>query len=281
MSEQILGKDVAQSVIDHLPEFKQTPKLAIITANNDPASKIYVRNKLKKLESLNIPYTEFSFDPDTVDLFYKMIIKIDSLNNDPSYTGIMIQMPLPDVITPSLSYQLFNKIDPIKDVDGFTNTSIAGTICGTNDGYRPCTPAGIIKMLEYANIDVTGKHVVVVGRSDIVGKPIAAMMIGKSATVTVCHSKTVDLKSYTKKADILIVAVGKPSIITSDMVKKGVVLIDVGINRVNGKVVGDIDPQCYTKSSYYTPVPGGVGVVTVAMLMNNVVESANRQVQSK
>jgi len=269
------GKKIAEEIKDNLKseieKFNLQPGLAIIMVGNNPASEIYVRNKLKACEKVGIHAVLHHFK-DAGVTEQEIINCIEKLNIDTSIHGIIVQSPLPlgfneDYIT---SY-----INSNKDVDGFGIESL-GHLASNQEKYLSATPYGIIKMLEYENISITGKHVVIVGRSKIVGRPLALALLNRDATVTITHSKTKNLKEITKLADILIVAVGKSYFITEDYVKNGAVVIDVGINRdLNGKLCGDVD-YLYVKdkASYITPVPGGVGPMTIAMLLTNVVLSA-------
>lgn len=271
MSAKILNGKIAaaearQLCRDYLNKKGVKPGLVIITIGDDPASAVYVRNKIKACEECGIHVKHHKF-PD--DLREKEVIKdiIFLANEDPSVAGIMIQLPLPDGWD---SRELMELIDPRKDVDGLTYTNI-GMLWSGKAMHYPCTAKGIDYLLHENGIDFAGKHVVVVGRSDIVGKPMAAIALENNATVTICHSKTKNLAEHTKMADILVVAVGKPRLITGDMVKPGAVVVDVGINRTENGLVGDVDFDSVAEvAAWITPVPGGVGPMTVAMLMNNV-----------
>lgn len=249
------------------------PKLAVIMVGDNQASKVYVRNKSKACEEIGIEYEEYLLPKETKQK--ELIDLIKRLNENPKVNGILLQSPLPGHLDIN---KAFKTIDYRKDVDGFTPTS-AGKLSIGEDTFVSCTPLGVIKMFEEYNIDLTGKSVVILGRSNIVGKPLIHCCLNKNATVTVCHSKTKDLKEYTKRADILIAAIGKSKFVTEDMVKNGVVVIDVGINRgKDGKLTGDVDfENVAKKASYITPVPGGVGPMTIAMLMNNVIKAAKEQ----
>ena len=270
MSAKILnGKTAAaearQFCRDYLNKKGITPGLVIITIGDDPASAVYVRNKIKACEECGIHAMHYKFHEDTnVETVKKTILLA---NEDSTIAGIMIQLPLPNGWD---DRGLIELIDPKKDVDGLTYNNIARLWSGEAMHY-PCTAKGIEYLLHENGIDFAGKHVVVVGRSDIVGKPMAAIALENNATVTICHSKTKNLAEHTKMADILIVAVGKPGLITGDMVKPGAVVVDVGINRTENGLVGDVDFDSVAEvASWITPVPGGVGPMTVAMLMNNV-----------
>lgn len=271
------GKKLAQKIRLELKteaeKFKTRPKLAVILVGNDPASKIYVRNKNKACEEVGINYEEHVLEETTK--MEDLLQLIDRLNSDDSINGILLQAPLPKHLEIN---RAFEEISPIKDVDGFNPINIGKLLIG-EDEFISCTPYGIIKMLEEYNIPIQGKNAVVVGRSNIVGKPLAQCLLNKNATVIICHSKTENLSNYTKNADILISAVGKADLITADMVKEGATVIDVGMNRNdNGKLCGDVDFENVKEiASYITPVPGGVGPMTITMLMNNVIKAYKMQ----
>ena len=237
--------------------------LVVISVGNDEASRVYVKQKEKMALGVGYNFLNLHFDSIEED---ELIKKIEELNNDPEITGIIVQLPLPSYLNKD---NILNKVSPLKDVDGLTNNNLLKLV-KKQEGLVPCTPKGIISLLDYYKIDVVGKNVVIVGRSELVGLPLFHLLLNKNATVTLCHSKTKDLKYYTKEADILIVAVGKSEFITPDMIKENACLIDVGINRVDGKLYGDCDRNCIDKSSLITPVPGGVGPMTVISLMENV-----------
>lgn len=249
------------------------PKLAVIMVGDNPASKVYVKNKSKACNEVGILYEEYLLEEDTTQ--EELIKLIKKLNEDKSINGILLQSPIPQHLDIN---EAFKAITYAKDVDGFTPSSV-GKLCIGEDTFISCTPYGVMKMFEEYNIDLTGKNVVILGRSNIVGKPLIQCCLQKHATVTVCHSKTKNLDEYTKQADIIISAIGKPKFVTSDMVKDGVIVIDVGINRdENGKLVGDVDfENVKERASYITPVPGGVGPMTIAMLMNNVIKATIQQ----
>ena len=271
------GKKQAQKIRLELKteaeKFKTRPKLAVILVGNDPASKIYVRNKNKACEEVGINYEEHVLEETTK--MEDLLQLIDRLNSDDSINGILLQAPLPKHLEIN---RAFEEISPIKDVDGFNPINVGKLLIG-EDTFISCTPYGIIKMLEEYNIPIQGKNAVVVGRSNIVGKPLAQCLLNKNATVIICHSKTENLSNYTKNADILISAVGKANLITADMVKEGATVIDVGMNRNdNGKLCGDVDFENVKEiASYITPVPGGVGPMTITMLMNNVIKAYKMQ----
>ena len=244
------------------------PTLAVIQIGDDEASNIYINSKRKSCENVGINFIHAKFNEDSTE--QEIINKIIEFNNDNYINGILIQLPLPKKFD---TYKLLNLINKNKDVDGLTDINM-GLLFKDNNNLIPCTPQGIIRLLEEYNIDLLGKHAVIVGRSNLVGKPLAMLLLQSGATVTICHSKTVDLKQYTKQADILICAVGKKDLITKDMVKENAVVVDVGMNRVDGKLYGDVDFENIKDiASYITPVPGGVGPMTVAMLLSNVLKN--------
>lgn len=250
------------------------PKLVVILVGQDPASLSYIRQKQKACAETGIEWEQFDYETDVTT--GQLIDKIHELNLDGDVHGILVQLPLPkDVYAPDV----LRAIDPKKDVDGFTAYNLGKMFLSTEfEHLAPCTPLGVIRMLEYYDVEIKGAEVVVVGHSNIVGKPLAMMLLNRSATVTVCHIDTKDLASHTKRADILCVAVGKPNLITEDMVKDGAVVIDIGVNRKDdGKLVGDCDFENISKkASMITPVPGGAGPMTVACLMENTVTAAKR-----
>ena len=271
-----LAKKIRQEVKIECDELKNNgiiPKLAVIMVGENPASKVYVKNKSRACDEVGIEYEEFLLDEKTTQKELNSLIK--KLNEDKKISGILLQSPLPNNLDIN---QAFKTISYIKDVDGFTPTSVGKLSIG-EDTFISCTPYGVIKMLEEYKIDLAGKHVVILGRSNIVGKPLMLCCLAKNATVTICHSKTKNIEEYIKEADILIAAIGKAKFVTKDMVKKGAVVIDVGINRTDdGKIVGDVDFENVEKiASYITPVPGGVGPMTVAILMSNVIKAAKIQ----
>ena len=274
------GKELASKIRLRLKEevselIKQgvKPKLAVIMVGNDKASTVYVRNKSKACEEIGIEFEEFLLDENTTQ--NELLNIIYDLNKRNDIHGILLQSPIPERL---YIREAFNAIDYRKDVDGFNPINV-GKLCIGEDSFVSCTPSGVIRMLEECNIDIEGKRAVIIGRSNIVGKPLIQCLLNKNATVTVCHSKTQNLKEITKEADILIAAIGKPKFVKEDMVKNGAVVIDVGINRnEEGKLVGDVDFENVSKkASYITPVPGGVGPMTVAMLMENVIKSAKHK----
>ncbi len=274
-----LAKNVRENLKKDVDELKKkgiVPRLAVILVGEDKASQIYVKNKSKACIEVGVEYEEILLDENTSR--EKLLNIIDDLNKREDITGILLQSPIPKHLDIN---EAFRKISPDKDVDGFNPVSI-GKLCLNQDTFVSCTPYGIMKMFEAYNVDLDGKDAVIIGRSNIVGKPMALSMLNKNATVTICHSKTKNLKEITKKADILVAAVGKKHFVTADMVKEGAVVIDVGINRTEEGLFGDVDfENVKEKASLITPVPGGVGPMTVAMLINNVVKCAKNMIAQK
>lgn len=275
------GKAVAQSwkqeMRSMLADCKEQPCLAVISVGDDPASQVYIRNKRKACEEMGIKFEDCHFDEDynLSDISRTIIFK---LNVDKAINGIILQLPL--ARQRYCEDGMIAHITPEKDVDGLTAANQGRlAVGGCWNGFVPCTPLGICKLLDaYGLGNLSGKHAVIVGRSKLVGKPLMHMLLERNATVTVCHSQTQDLAAYTRQADILVVAVGKPGLITAEMVKPGAVVIDVGMNRVNGKLCGDVDFNGVKEvAGYITPVPGGVGPMTVAALMHNTICAALRQ----
>ncbi len=279
MYKIIDGKVISQTVKDRVAievaDLKQkgiTTGLAVIIVGEDPASKVYVANKKKACEALGIISEEYAL-PETTTMG-ELLALIDTLNKKESINGILCQLPLPKHLNED---EVINAISPEKDVDAFHPQNVGKIMLGDYD-FVPCTPAGVMEMLNYEGIDITGKNCVVIGRSNIVGKPMGMLLLHKNGTITICHSKTKNLKEVCAAADILVVAVGRPNFVTADMVKEGAVVIDVGINRVDGKLVGDVDFNAVKdKCAAITPVPGGVGPMTIAMLMQNTVTAAKKQ----
>lgn len=279
MAKIIDGKVISASVkerveteVSALKEKGITVGLAVIIVGEDPASKVYVSNKKKACENLGIISEEYALPESTTN--EELLALIEELNNKPSINGILCQLPLPRHLDEKL---IINSIDPEKDVDAFHPFNVGKIMIG-DFYFLPCTPAGVMEMLKYENIEVEGKNCVVIGRSNIVGKPMNMLLLHQNGTVTVCHSKTKNLKEICKNADILVAAVGRPKFVTEDMVKEGAVVIDVGINRVDGKLCGDVDfENVKNKVSAITPVPGGVGPMTIAMLMQNTLTAAKKQ----
>ena len=270
MTKLIDGKTVAKEILDNLADevlfLNKKPCLAVIIVGNDSASKIYVN--LKKKKALELGFNSIVIELPENTLEKDLIYKIEELNSDENVNAILVQMPLPKHINP---LKIIETISPQKDVDCFHPYNVGNISIGKKSYVYPCTPKGIIRLLEYYDIKIEGKHAVVIGRSNIVGRPLSQMLINENATVTICHSKTKNLSEITKTADILISAVGKPNLVTENMVKDGVVIIDVGMNRLeNGKLCGDVDfENVKDKASYITPVPGGVGPMTICSLMVN------------
>ena len=279
MSRLIDGKVISAAVkervkneVAQLNEKGITVGLAVIIVGEDPASKIYVANKKKACEALGIISEEYALPESTTE--EELLGLIDTLNAKKSINGILCQLPLPRHLDEK---RIINAISPEKDVDAFHPVNVGRIMIGDYD-FVPCTPAGIMEMLAYENIETEGKRCVVIGRSNIVGKPMAMLLLHKNGTVTICHSKTRNLKEICLGADILVAAVGKAKFVTADMVKEGAVVIDVGMNRENGKLCGDVDFEAVKdKASAITPVPGGVGPMTIAMLMQNTLTAAKRQ----
>lgn len=249
---------------------ERAPCLAVILVGDDPASQVYVRNKHRACEACGITSLQFALPADTAQA--ELLALIDRLNNDAGVDGILCQLPLPSHLDEDA---VTDAIAPEKDVDGFHPVNVGKMLAG-KDCFLPCTPAGVIEMLKYEKIPIAGKHAVVIGRSNIVGKPAAALLLRENATVTVCHSRTADLKETVKTADIVVAAVGRPGFVTADMLKPGCAVIDVGINRLaDGTLAGDVDFAAAKEiAGAITPVPGGVGPMTIAMLMMNTVKSA-------
>lgn len=267
-----LAKKIRGQVKERVEKLKKegiNPKLAVIMVGEDPASKVYVRNKSKACNEVGIEYEEFILNENIeMDKLLELISKLNERND---IHGILLQSPIPKHLN---IYKAFETIDYRKDVDGFHPINI-GRLALNKQTFISCTPYGIMKMLEEYKIELQGANVVILGRSNIVGKPLAGCLLNKDATVTICHSKTKNMEEITKKADILISAIGKPKFVKANMVKQGAVVIDVGINRLETGLVGDVDfEEVEKKASYITPVPGGVGPMTIAMLLQNVVIAA-------
>ena len=282
-AQPIDGVELSRQIRDHLSQRAQAlaaqgrrPGLAVILVGDDPASAVYVRNKVKACEAhgLHSVFEKYEASLAEVDLLQR----IRTLNADPSIHGILVQMPLPRHIDP---HRVIETIAVHKDVDGFSTLS-AGELMSGLPGFRPCTPYGCMKLIESTGMDIRGRHAVVIGRSNTVGKPMALLLLQAHATVTVCHSATPDLGLHTRQADILVAAVGRRHMVTADMVKPGAVVIDVGINRnEQGKLQGDVDFDAVSEvAGWITPVPGGVGPMTITMLLVNTVEAAERSLQA-
>lgn len=276
MAKIIDGKSIADEIYRELREevsaLKDKPGLAVVLVGNDPASIVYVRNKERACKRLGLNYKLLKF-PQSISRD-ELLSSIRTLNEDREINGIIVQMPLPKHLD---AFDVVSNIDPLKDVDGLHPDNLGRLLSG-KPRIIPCTPLGIIELLKRENIDIRGKNAVIVGRSNLVGKPLFHLLLSLDATVTVCHSKTIDLKRETSRADILVCAVGVPRLITVDMVKEGAIVIDVGINKVEDKLVGDVDFERVKEiATVITPVPGGVGPMTVAMLMKNVITAYRLQ----
>jgi methylenetetrahydrofolate dehydrogenase (NADP+)/methenyltetrahydrofolate cyclohydrolase len=302
------GKAVAKEIRDELgarvakvrAQLGRPPGLVILLIGDDPASEVYVRNKLKTAEESGMSVNLESM-PGTTTLD-ETLAAVRRLNEDPQVDGILVQSPLPAAMGNGAEQKVFETIDPRKDVDGFSPIS-AGNLVQNRPGFAPCTPAGVIELLERSNIEIAGKRAVVIGRSDIVGKPMAMLLLHRNATVTICHSRTQDLAARAAEADLLVAAIGRPAMVTKDYVKPGAVVIDVGINRVTDAdeakrifagdpkrlesfarrgsiLVGDVHPNVREIAGALTPVPGGVGPLTIAMLMANTVKAAEMRAAS-
>jgi len=280
MSQLIDGKKLAKEIreelkleVDELKKQGITPKLAVILVGEDPASKVYVKNKSKACDKAGIEFEEYLLSANTTE--EELFDLIQKLNNKDDVDGILLQSPVPKHININKAFSL---ISPNKDVDGFNPVNVGKLTIG-EDAFVSCTPYGIVKMLEAYDINVEGKNVTILGRSNIVGKPLIQCMLKKNATVTVCHSKTQNIEEILKRSDVIISAIGKAKFVKKEMVKDGAVVIDVGINRMDdGSLVGDVDFENVSKiASFITPVPGGVGPMTIAMLINNVVKAAKER----
>lgn len=265
-------KERVQQRVEKLKENGITPGLSVVLVGDDSASQTYVKNKKKTCESLGMR-SDLHLYPESLSE-QELLAKIDELNNDPEIHGILVQLPLPGHID---EFNIITAINPSKDVDGFHPISVGNLMIG-KDTFLPCTPHGVMVLLEHYGIDPAGKHAVVIGRSNIVGKPVGQLLLQKDATVTYCHSKTTDLQAMTKQADIIIAAIGRAKFIGNQHIKEGAVVIDVGMNRdENGKLCGDVDFDAVReRASFITPVPGGVGPMTIAMLMENTLLSAEK-----
>ena len=265
-----LREEAGQRAAKLKEKYGITPGLAVIIVGENPASQVYVRNKHKACTEVELPETTSRSE---------LLAEIQRLNNDDKIHGILVQLPLPKALQPYES-EVLEAIDPLKDVDGFHPVNVGRLVTGQN-ALIPCTPHGCIRMLELANIPMEGANAVVIGRSNIVGKPMLHLLLGKNATVTICHSRTRNLAEIVRQADIVVAAVGKPKFVTADMIKPGATVIDVGINRIAPKkLVGDVDFEAVKEvAGAITPVPGGVGLLTIAMLMQNTVAAAEMQIK--
>ncbi|MBP3591513.1 MAG: bifunctional methylenetetrahydrofolate dehydrogenase/methenyltetrahydrofolate cyclohydrolase FolD [Clostridia bacterium] len=267
---------VKNEVTDFIEKNGVTPALAVVVVGDDPASAVYVRNKHKACLAVGIASHEFALPASTTE--EELLSLIADLNKNKDIHGILVQLPLPRHISEE---KVLLAIDPKKDVDAFHPMNVGALVAGNYD-FLPCTPAGVMELLRYYNIEIEGKHCVILGRSNIVGKPMAHLMLEANATVTVCHSRTKNLSEITRQADILVVAIGKPKFVRADMIKPGAVVIDVGINRMpDGTLAGDVDTaEAEAVASAITPVPGGVGPMTIAVLMKNTLTAAKKQIFS-
>jgi len=270
---KVLAAKVKAEVRDQAARLPRRPGLAVILVGNDPASRVYVNSKRKDCEECSLYSEEYALLEDTAQK--DVLSLIEELNGREDIDGILIQLPLPRHLD---SRKLLEAVSPEKDVDGFHPVS-AGRLLTGGTCFHPCTPAGIMALLEEHGVDIAGKRAVVVGRSNIVGKPMALLLLGRDATVTICHSKTPDLAEYCREADILVSAAGRAGLVTSDMIKPGAAVVDVGMNRdENGKLQGDVDfAAAAERAGWLTPVPGGVGPMTRAMLMKNTLTAAKRR----
>lgn len=273
---KLVSKQVRERVANETKQLKEkgvTPGLAVIIVGNDPASQVYVRNKEKACEEVGFYSEKFALPEETTQ--EELNALVEKLNKNDKINGILCQLPLPSHLDDK---EVINLIDPIKDVDAFHPVNVGAIMIGDYN-FLPCTPAGVMELIHSTGVDVTGKKAVVIGRSNIVGKPMAMLLLHENATVEITHSRTVDLAGITREADILVAAIGKAKFVTADMVKKGAVVIDVGMNRdENSKLCGDVDFESVKdKCSYITPVPGGVGPMTISMLMQNTLTAAKIQ----
>jgi len=282
-AEVINGKDLSHDMkmdmkteVSELKQTGITPHLTVLLVGDDPASKSYVSGKKKACDQTGISSDVTELEPTISE--GELLQRIEDLNNDPKVHGILVQLPLPNHID---EQKVIETIDPSKDVDGFHPVNIGRMMIG-EDTFLPCTPYGIITMLKSKNINIEGKHAVIVGRSNIVGKPVGQLLLNENATVTYCHSRTKNLRDFTRSADILVAAVGKPHVITGDDVKEGAIVVDVGVNRVeDGSLTGDVDfESAKQKASYITPVPRGVGPMTITMLLKNTIKAAKELAKS-
>lgn len=264
-------EEIAAEVVKFKEKYNCAPGLAVIIVGNDPASQVYVRNKKRGCEEVGFYSESYELNESTTQ--EELIALIERLNNDEKIHGILVQLPLPKHLNET---EVLLKIKPEKDVDAFHPYNVGKIMIGNHD-LLPCTPAGVMVLLEKSGIDITGKRCVVIGRSNIVGKPMAMLLLHANGTVTICHSKTQNLKEICREADVLVASIGKAEFVTADMVKEGAVVVDVGINRLdNGKLVGDVNfAEVEPKASYITPVPGGVGPMTITMLLKNTLTAAN------
>ena len=275
-----VSAEIRNRLANEIQELKKktgkTPGLATVLVGDDPASAVYVRNKNKICGELGFQSFEQKLSADTSE--EKLLQLVGELNSNKDIHGILVQLPLPDQID---SEKILQAIDPKKDVDGFHPINVGKLVVG-NALLTPCTPTGIIALLDHYGIEISGKHAVIIGRSNIVGKPVSMLLLQRDATITICHSRTQNLEEVTRSADILVAAVGRANFVTEEMVSEGAVVIDVGINRVDGKLTGDVDFESVSKkASYITPVPGGVGPMTIALLMENTLKAFKESISEK
>ncbi len=270
------GREPAASVLESAKKEVETmarkPHLAIVLVGSDPASETYVRKKMEKAASIGVRASLKKLNENASE--QELLALVKQLNNDKDIDGFIVQAPIPKHIDYT---KIVESIDPKKDVDGWTSTNIGRMFLGLRGTFMPATPLGIIKMLEYYGVDIAGKNAVVIGRGNVVGKPLAFMLLEKNATVTICHSKTKNLSEHTKKADIIIAAAGSPGLVTGSIVKKGAYIIDVGTTKVGDKIVGDVDFKSVIKKANCSPVPGGVGPMTVSILISNVIQAVKNR----
>ena len=277
MPAQIIdGKAIAsaveQEVREALAKLSYRPGLVAVRVGNDPASEVYVRNKAKKAKELGLEGTELVFDASMPEA--ELLAHVRKLNSDNNVDGILVQFPLPKQIDPK---NVIDAIDPAKDVDGFHPINV-GLLHLGRPALVPCTPAGVMRLIASTGVEMAGKRAAVIGRSDIVDKPVAALLLRENATVTICHSRTRNLPGVVREAEIVVAAIGKPRFVTAEMIKRDAIVIDVGINRLDGKLAGDVDfDRVREVASWITPVPGGVGPMTIAMLMKNTVTAAQKR----
>ena len=272
---KLVREEIAAEVVEFKKKYDSAPGLAVIIVGNDPASQVYVRNKKRGCEEVGFYSESYELPAETTQ--EELIALVERLNNDDKIHGILVQLPLPKHLNET---EVLLKIKPEKDVDAFHPYNVGKIMIGNHD-LLPCTPAGVMVLLEKSGIEVCGKKCVVIGRSNIVGKPMAMLLLHANGTVTICHSRTQNLKEVCLEADILVASIGKPEFVKGDMVKEGAVVVDVGINRLeSGKLVGDVDfAEVEPKASYITPVPGGVGPMTITMLMQNTLTAAKEAVK--
>ncbi|MBI5224161.1 bifunctional methylenetetrahydrofolate dehydrogenase/methenyltetrahydrofolate cyclohydrolase [Candidatus Micrarchaeota archaeon] len=280
MYKTLSGKEPSAGVLESskriVANMKRKPHLVIVLVGSDPASEVYVRKKIEKAQAVGIRASLEKLENEANES--DVLKLVEKLNKDKDVDGFIVQSPLPPQID---QMKVTEAIDPKKDVDGWTSTNIGRMILGMSETFLPATPIGIMKMLEYYGVEIAGKNVVVVGRGNVVGKPLSYLMLAKDATVTICHSRTKNLKQHTQNADILIAAAGRARLITAEHVKEGAYVIDVGTSKLGDKIVGDVDFENVIKKAHCSPVPGGVGPMTVSMLISNVIEAAIRKGENR